>query len=131
MERLSGTFEIAAWEEVTLHQSDGGTKLTRASVKQGFTGDLDGTGEVEWLMAYRADGTARFVGMQRVEGIVGEKVGAFVAETTGEFDGSTAVGEWAVVAGSGERGLAGIEGTGRFEAPHGSTATFTLDYSIG
>lgn len=130
MTSLSGTFEIAAWDEATLHESEAGAKLTRASVKQGFTGDIDGKGEVEWLMCYRPDGTAHFVGLQRVEGVFGEKQGAFVAETTGEFDGGTATGSWTVVAGSGEGGLAGIEGTGRFEAPHGSTAEFRLDYTI-
>jgi hypothetical protein len=130
MTRLSGTFEIAGWDETTLHESEGGAKTTRAVVQQGFTGDVEGKGEVQWLMCYRPDGTARFVGMQRIEGVIGEQRGAFVAETAGDFDGGKARGEWTIVTGSGEGGLAGIEGSGGFEAPHGSTADFTLEYTI-
>jgi hypothetical protein len=129
MTEARGTFEIRRWDETTLHESDG-VKVTRAVVEQGFTGDVDGRGEVEWLMCHRPDGTARFVGMQRVEGVFGEKQGGFVAETVGEFDGTRVTGEWTIVRGSGEGGLTGIEGTGRFEAPHGSTATYRLELGI-
>lgn len=130
MMHLTGTFEISAWEETTLHESEEGSKLTRATVRQTFTGDVDGTGEVEWSMFYRSDGTARFVGLQRVEGMFGEQPGSLVAETSGEFDGSTASGTWTIVAGSGERGVTGIEGTGTFSAPRGSTARYSLDGTI-
>ena len=54
----TGSFEIKGWDEKTYTEIEGGRKLTRASVAQAFTGDLVGEGAVEWLMCYRADGTA-------------------------------------------------------------------------
>jgi hypothetical protein len=35
-----------------------------------------------------------------------------------------------VVEGSGTGGWAGMSGQGRFQAPHGNKASFTLDYSF-
>jgi hypothetical protein len=127
MSTLTGTFELASWDEQTVQELQGERKLTRAVVTQTFTGDLQGKGAVEWLMCYSEDGTARFVGMQRIDGSVDDRSGSVVLETVGEFDGSTAAGTWTVIPGSATSGLAGISGGGRFEAPHGPTATYTMD----
>jgi hypothetical protein len=131
MTSATGEFAIASWDEKTYKELDNGGKLTRAEVTMTFTGDLKGSGEAEWLMCYRSDGTARFVGLQRIEVAVDGRDGSFVAESVGDFDGSKAAGTWSVLDGSGTGGLAGIGGGGRFEAPLGSSASFQLDYSIG
>ncbi len=125
-----GKFELTGWDENAYIEVDDTRKLTRASVTQDFTGDMAGKGAVEWLMSYQPDGTARFVGLQRVEGSVGGADGSFVLETLGEFDGTEAMGTWTVIAGSGTGGLAGLSGTGSFRAPRGPTATYELDYTL-
>lgn len=125
-----GTFEIEDWDEKTYQQLDGGGKLTEAKVTQKFTGDIQGEGSVIWLMAYTDPKTATFVGMQRVVGAIGGKNGSFLLETTGEFDGATARGDWSIVENSGTDQLAGISGEGTFEAPHGSTAEYDIDYEL-
>lgn len=130
MSTLKGTFELASWDEQTVQELEGERKLTRAVVTQTFTGDLEGAGAVEWLMCYAEDGTARFVGMQRVEGSVGGRSGIVVMETVGDFDGTTASGSWTVLPGSATGELAGISGEGRFEAQHGPTATYTLEVAF-
>ena len=81
-------------------------------------------------MCYREDETADFVGLQRIEGTVGERSGSFVLTSNGTFDGKVAAGEMRVVDGSGTGELAGIEGGGSFSAPLGSEAAVELDYSI-
>jgi hypothetical protein len=57
------SFEIQAWDEDTYQELGGDGKLTRASVKQAFSGDIEGTGSVEWLMCYRDQNQAHFVGL--------------------------------------------------------------------
>jgi hypothetical protein len=37
-------------------------------VTKSFSGDIEGEGTLEYLMAYREDGSASFVGLERVEG---------------------------------------------------------------
>ena len=123
-------FEVQSWDENTYEELDGDAKLTRASVGQGFTGDLEGDGSVEWLMCYREDKTADFVGLQRFVGRLGGRSGSFVMQTHGSFDGTEAKGSLAVVERSGTEELAGITGSGAFAAPLGSTASVELDYDF-
>ena len=128
MPTARGEFEIASWNEEPYWESDDGRKLTRARVGQAFTGDVTGHGEIEWLMSYRDDGTARFVGLGRVDGTLAGRDGSFVVESIGDFDGTRAAGTWSVLAGSTAGDLTGLRGDGRFEAPLGSKASVTLDY---
>jgi hypothetical protein len=130
MGTLTGGFELASWDEQTTQELEGGRKLTRALVTQAFTGDLEGEGSVEWLMCYAEDGTARFVGMQLVRGVIDGRKGSVVLETVGEFDGGKARGRWTVIPGSATGDLAGITGEGRFEAPHGPNATYMLEVDL-
>jgi hypothetical protein len=131
MQHATGTFELTAWSEDALHEEEGGTKLTRASGTQRFTGDIEGDGAVEWLMCYSPDGAARFVGLQRIEGSVGGRKGSLVIESFGDHDGQQSKGTWAIIAGSGSGELAGASGEGSFEAPGGPKVSYNLDYQLG
>jgi hypothetical protein len=82
-------------------------------------------------MCYREDETADFVGLQRIEGSMGDRSGSFVLTSNGTFDGKVAAGEMRIVDGSGTGDFAGIAGEGSFSAPHGSEATVELSYSVG
>jgi hypothetical protein len=131
MTKANGTSELATWNEVTYEELAGGGKLTRAEVSQSFEGDITGDGGVQWLMAYRPDGTARFVGLQRVEGRIGDLRGTFVLETFGDFDGQLATWQAKVVPGTATGDLEGLTGEGNFGAPHGPKASFELEYHVG
>jgi hypothetical protein len=129
-EVLEGSFQNTGWDEKTIEELGDGAKLTHASVTQDFTGGVKGEGSAQWLMSYRPDGTAHFVGLQRVRGSVDHRKGVFVIETIGEFDGQTASWNATIVPGSGADDLEGIAGSGTFEAPLGSTAQFTMSVSF-
>jgi hypothetical protein len=129
-EHAEAAFKVESWDEnKTVEAESGGTSF--AKVEQSLTGEIEGEGLAQWLMCYRADKTADFVGLQRISGRVGDREGSFVLTSNGTFDGKVAAGEMVVVEGSGEGEFAGIRGTGRFAAPLGSTATVELDYEIG
>jgi uncharacterized protein DUF3224 len=125
------TFKIQGWDEQPYNEIEGGGKLTRASVEQVLSGDIEGEAAVDWLMFYRPDDTADFVGLQRVTGRIGDRSGSFVlVHSGGTYDGQVAKGELSVVPGSGTGDLRGLRGTGEFSAPHGSTPSLTLDYDF-
>jgi Protein of unknown function (DUF3224) len=127
-ERLTGIFKIDGWDESAYSEEQDGRKLTQASVKQSFSGDIEGEGSVEWLMCYRPDQTAEFVGLQRIDGRLGGRSGSFVLlQTDGSFDGTEAKGQLSVVPGSGTGELSGLRGQGQFSAPRASEASMTLD----
>ena len=129
MPNATGTFTITSMNEDPYHEQDG-SKLTRAGGTQTFAGGIQGEGAVEWLMCYTPDGTARFLGLQRIAGTLDGRSGSFVIEATGDHDGSRSKGGWRVIAGSGTGDLAGLTGEGWFEAPGGPEATYSLDYDV-
>ncbi len=130
MPRLSGNFAVTTWDERTILEREPG-KVSQASVEQDLSGGIEGTARVEWLMCYRPDGTEDFVGLQEIDGTVAGRRGGLVVTSSGVFDGERARGRWEVVAGSGNGELAGIEGSGGFDAPHDGQATFELEWRIG
>ena len=130
MNQATGEFNLTGWDEQPYDEYPTG-KLTRASVTQAFSGDVEGMGKVEWLMCYRADGTADFVGMQEIHGSLAARQGVFVLTTVGTFDGRLARGTWTIVSGSGRGDLTGIQGEGEFKATHGPTAEFKISYELG
>ena len=124
---VTATFTVESWDEQTVQDGPDSRKLTHATVKQSVTGDLTGTGLAHWLMSYRPDGTADYLGLQQVEARFGDRTGTFVCRSTGTFDGQTAEGTLEILSGSGSGDLEGIAGSGSFSAAHGSAATVELD----
>ena len=127
----TGTFEGKTWDEKPYNEIDGGPKLTRASVTNSFHGDVEGEGTLEYLMIYRNERSASFIGLERVVGRVGDRSGSFVLQHSGTFEGDTAKTTWFVVPGSGTGDLRGLRGDGGSVAKHGQQHTpFTLDYDF-
>jgi Protein of unknown function (DUF3224) len=123
--QAKGTFKIDSWDEQPYAD-----RLSRAQVKATYSGDIEGQGETEWLMCYREDKTADFVGFQRIVGRLGGRSGSFVFESTGAFDGKEATGPLAIVQGSGTGELEGIVGQGTLSAPMGGEPSVSLDYDF-
>ena len=128
--RASATFEIKAWDEKPYDEFEGGRKLTRASVKKVFHGDIEGESSVEYLMVYGQDGSASFVGMERVMGRVGDQAGSCVLQHSGTFANGIAKSVWFIVPGSGTGKLAGLRGEGSSAVGHAQPYAITLDYDF-
>ncbi len=126
-----GAFQVASWDESTYDEPAGGGKLTRAQVAQDFTGDLEAKGtSSEFLMCYRADGTADFVGLARLAGRVGGHAGAFVMQASGTFDGAVAERLEGRSPGPAPRGLAACAGRALPVAPLEPGGTYELDWTL-
>ena len=126
----TATFKVKSWDEKPYDEMDGGPKLTRASITKSFTGDIEGEGALEYLMMYRDDGTASFIGLERITGRVGDRAGSFVLEHAGTSDSSIATATWSVVPGSGTGDLRGLKGVGGFSSGHAESYPMTLDYDF-
>jgi hypothetical protein len=127
--RATATFEVKNWDEKPFSEIDGGPKLTRVSVTKSFQGDIEGEGTQEYLMIHREDGTAGFMGLERVVGKIGGRAGSFVLEHQGTFEGGTAKATCNVVPGSGTGQLSGMRGKGGYEA-RTRQAPIDLDYDF-
>ena len=123
-------FAIKTWDEKAYSEGQGLPRLTRASVTKTFTGEIEGEGQVEYLMMYRSDGSATFVGFERIIGRIGTKSGAFVLQRSGVFEGGQAKESYSVVPGSATGELRGLRGEGSSSVGHGTEHPFTLDYEF-
>ena len=123
-------FAIKSWDEKPYSEAQDQPKLTRASVAKTFTGDVEGDGQVEYLMMYRSDGTATFVGLERIVGRVGGKSGSFVLQRTGVFENGEAKESYSVVPGSGTGELQGLRREGKSAVGDGMEHPFELSYDL-
>lgn len=123
-------FAITKWEEESYVEIPDHPKLTRARVAKTYTGDIEGEGQVEYLMMYRGDGSATFVGLERVVGKIGGRTGTFVLQRTGTFEGGQAKESYSVVPGSATGDLQGLQGDGSSAVGHGMEHPFTLGYKV-
>src|SRR5437762_14116434 len=94
-------FAIKSWDEKPYSEGKDLPKLTRAAVTKAFSGDVAGEGHVEYLMMYRSDGSATFVGLERVVGHLAGRAGSFVLQRTGVFENGVAKASYFVIPGSG------------------------------
>lgn len=130
MTTARGSFTVTGGMEDPYDELEGGIKLTHASGNQSFSGDIDGEGAVHWLMLYRADKTAHFVGLQRITGAIDGRSGSFVAAAEGDHDGTGSTITFSIVPDSGTGELTGITGDGRLVAKGGPNGTYELDYTL-
>lgn len=123
-------FAITSWDEKPYSEGQDLPKLTRASVTKTFTGDIEGEGQVEYLMMYGSDGSATFVGLERFVGRIGGKTGTFVLQRTGVFESGQANESYSVIPGSGTGELRGLRGDGTSAVGHGTEHPFKLNYEL-
>lgn len=130
MTTATGTITVKTWDETQYNELDGGPKLVRVAVTETFTGDIEADGEVTFLQTVRSDGSASFVGVERVTGTLGGREGSFVLQDEGTLTDGKVTGTWFVVPRSGTGELTSLRGTGGFFAVLGQSAEITLDYEL-
>ena len=130
MKTANARFAIKSWDEKPYAEGPDLPKLTRASVAKTLTGDIEGEASAEYLMMYRSDGTAAFVGLERVVGRIAGRSGSFVLQRAGVFEGGQAKESYSVVPGSATGELQGLRGEGHSAVGHGLEHPFALDYEL-
>jgi hypothetical protein len=130
MKTANARFAIKSWDEKPYSEGKDQPKLTRASVARTYTGDIEGEAQVEYLMMYRSDGSAAFVGLERFTGRIGGKTGTFVLQRTGVFESGLAKESYFVIPGSATGELQGLRGEGSTAVGHGMEHPLSLSYEL-
>lgn len=132
----TGTLKPIKWDEKTYEQITADKKLTKASVELAFTGEIEGTATVEFLMFYKyADekdphsALATFMGLMRFTGTLNGKSGSFVMDDWGTFDKGVLNGALSVLPDSGTGALAGISGNAKYHS-NASEVAFEMEYEL-
>ena len=124
------TVDVTKWDRKPFDRIDGGPVMSRVSFVHAFSGDIEGEGTLEYLMAIGEGGGASYVGLERVRGRLGDKEGSFILQHIGMFEDGVANVEWVVVPGSGTGALRGLCGRGGFTSGHSTSYGVTLDYDF-
>lgn len=126
----ASTIEITDWQEQIYDGESDGVRLSRATVKQRYSGVIVGESTVDHLMIYHPDGSADFVGQERITGSVDGRLGSLVLRHAGRYADGVASGRVEVVPGSATGELNGLGGWFQFAAGHGRTMEIEFNYTI-
>lgn len=129
MTQLEGTFKTVSWDETQYDAAPEQPKFTHARVVHELAGAIEGEASVCYLMVYRPDESASFVGLVTITGAIGGREGSFVMQDVGTYENGVAKGRWTILPGLGSGALREIRGDGHFAAGHES-ASYRLDVSL-
>ena len=124
----SAAFQIDSWNDEIFDERDG-TKLGRAQLAKTFSGDIEAHSTVEILTAQAPQGSAAYVGLERLTGSVRGRSGSFVLVHTATDPRARAV-PVSVLPNSATGELTGLHGRGEIERHADGSHTFTLDYEL-
>jgi len=105
-----------------------GPALAEVSLRERFTGDIDGESTARALQVLHDDRSASLVSLQRFSGKLGGREGTFVLQGAEVVKNGKVKATWFVVPGSGTDALSGLRGEGGFEGDFGKGSKGTLDY---
>ena len=125
----TSTFVIEIWEGTPYDEQEGAT-LTRTHVAKTFRGDVQGTSTAELLMAQAQEGSAAYVGFERIVGSLHGRAGSFVLHHSATMTRDTPTASWTVVPDSATGDLRGLRGEGELGHLPDGTNTFTLTYDL-
>ena len=125
----TGRFDLTRWDEEVYDEADG-VKLQAVALAKAFEGGITGTSTARLLQAFSPDGSAAYVGIERVAAEVDGRKGTFVLRHSAV--GSAAGGAMSVdvVPGSGTGDLAGLSGTFTIARSPEGEHTYTFDYDL-
>lgn len=126
--RADAVTTVRVYEQVVYDDPAEGPALSRIHIGELFSGDIEACGITEFLQATHADGSASFVGIERINGSLGSRRGTFLIESNGSLSGNEVSAEWRVIPGSGTGELAGLRGAGSLRSKLGEGGTVRLDY---
>jgi hypothetical protein len=124
----SGSFEVTLTPQA--QDAAAGTTLGRMSIDKQFHGDIEATGKGEMLSAGTDPGSAVYVAIERVTGILHGRSGAFVLLHNGAMTRHSQHLTIGVVPDSGIGELAGIAGQMAIDIVDGKHL-YTFEYTLG
>jgi Protein of unknown function (DUF3224) len=125
--QLSAKFDVKSWDETPFEDRDPSLpKMTRALVTKEYSGDIEGGSTTQWLMAYAEDGSAQFVGLERITGRFSGAEGSLVLQHVGSYAAGTARATLTVIEGANSGELETATGAGGFIADPSGSVTLEI-----
>ena len=129
-QQAKGTFEMTRWDAESYDEQEGAT-LSRAQAAKTFEGGIEGTSTLQLLMANAQQGSAGYVGHERITGSVDGRSGSFVLQHAAVGSSTGGTMSVAVVPDSGTGELAGVSGELQIDRHEDGSHSYVFDYELG
>lgn len=127
--QATSTFDIDSWEAAPYDEQDG-VSLSRTRVTKTFHGEIEGQSTAELLMVGAQNGSAAYVGIERIVGRVNGHSGSFILQHSATMTRDASSASWTIVPDSGTGELRSLRGGAQIvNEPDGGHA-FILDYEL-
>ncbi len=123
----SGAFEITSWEPEQYEEQDG-IILSRVRVRKTFHGEIEGTSTAELLMVSAQEGSAAYVGIERIVAQINGRSGSFILQHNAVAAHGAQEATWTIVPDSGTGALRGLKGAARIDIGPDGGHSITFDY---
>ncbi|MHC6645514.1 DUF3224 domain-containing protein [Alteromonas sp. HB246098] len=124
---IVGNFSITQWDEDTLSERAEGIKVSQASIKQVYSGDMSGESSVEFLMSYQSQMSAQFTGFETFVGVINGLRGTVTFQHKGKFENGVASSDFESIKDSATGELTGKALQGSFKSGESGKADYTLE----
>ncbi|MBR7798395.1 DUF3224 domain-containing protein [Undibacterium fentianense] len=123
-----GTIKLFGMDE----KLDLTTGLRRSKLTHLYLGDIEAESRFECLAFANANGASNFVGLEYLNGRIGNRVGGFILQHIGSVKSGQSISTLNVVSGSGTGDFAGIRGHGRttWSTAGADASQVLLEYSF-
>jgi uncharacterized protein DUF3224 len=126
--RHRSSIDVLGYQKYDISSHDDGSVLVSTVLTERFSGAIDGIGVADHIRLLHPDGTGISTGIERIEGTVNGRKGAFILTAYGRSLAPTQVcGTWTVQPGSGTAELTGLRGRGSYVANVDSAGRWHAD----
>ncbi len=131
MKTVKGTFNVKLTPAEIFYAGDGINKLGRLTIDKQFSGALEAKSKGEMLSAMtQEEGSAGYVAIENVEGMLDGKIGSFVLQHYGKMNSGSSHLTLEVIPDSGTNELKGLSGSMKIindSGKHEYELTYKLD----
>ncbi len=121
---ISGSFKILDWKESVEHTLEGAGKVANVIVRQQYSGDLEGSSEIDYRLFYTPNGDAEFNGFERITGMLNGQQCSMVLKHDGQFTAGKASSEFHIVDAQPLTEWVGRKG--QFQSTEGGNANYRI-----
>ncbi|WNC70599.1 DUF3224 domain-containing protein [Thalassotalea psychrophila] len=124
---LTGTFQITQWDEEPHIVFDEGGKQSYAQIKQTYSGHITGDSSIKYLMNYKTETSACFVGYEVMNVDIDGKKGRIILKHDGLFEQGVASSKFKIISKNSTGDLKSINGGGTFVSTENGQANYTFE----
>ncbi|GAA3219954.1 hypothetical protein GCM10017691_03820 [Pseudonocardia petroleophila] len=130
MTTTTGRFDLTRWDEEVYDDAEG-ARLLRVSSTKAFEGGISGGSETQLLQAFAQEGSAAYVGIERVTAAVDGRSGTFVLRHSAVGSATGGSASIDVVPGSATGALTGLRGELSIQRSPDGEHTYAFTYELG